>query len=201
MSDIFSRSREQLGFHTADSLAALAETNSILDSSVLISSRVVIGANNTFYPNVVIECQAGGEVSIGDGNVFYPGTFILCSAGVVRIGNTNMFGPAGFTLKANNDKAAIAVGDGGRYCDGASVMGATTLGSGSQILGNIIVQNCDLAGGGTFEEPDPDMRAAVLKGFGAAKGLQLQTGQVVNGEGDFSAAPVQWQHEYHPKPH
>lgn len=118
----------------------------------------------------------------------------------MKIGNGNEFGPAGITIKANMSDALIAVGDDGRYCDGASIMGKTNLGSGSQVLGNITVQGCTLAAGGTHQEPDPDKRAAVLKGFGLARGITLEVGQVVNGAGKFADAPVEWQHDYHPKP-
>lgn len=36
------------------------------------------------------------------------------------------------------------------------LLGKTTLGDGSQILGNITTQNCTLAGGGSHEEANPD---------------------------------------------
>jgi len=52
----------------------------------------------------------------------------------------------------------------------------------------------------TYRDTDPDRRAAVLKGFGLARGITLEAGQVVNGAGNFSKAPVEWQRTYHPKP-
>lgn len=201
MNDTNSQARQSKGFLPTDDLATtLGQHNTILDSSVLISKNAVIGNSNTFYPNVVIECQGEGQITIGDNNTFYPGTYILSSAGAVKIGSNNEFGPAGLTIKANMADALIAVGDNGRYCDGASIMGKTNLGSGSQVLGNITVQGCMLAAGGTHQEPDPDKRAAVLKGFGLARGITLEAGQVVNGSGKFADASVEWQHAYHPKP-
>jgi large exoprotein involved in heme utilization and adhesion len=78
-------------------------------------------------------------------------------------------------------------------------MGQTSLGDGSQILGGITVQNCLLAGGGSYKTSDPDERGAVMKGFGLARNLTLQTGQVINGSGDFGTASIEWQRAYHPK--
>lgn len=201
MSDIIPQARQQKDFLSADDLAAgIGQQNTILDSSVLISKKATIGSGNTFYPNVVIECQGDGQVSIGDNNTFYPGTYILSSAGAVKIKNGNEFGPAGLTVKANSAAALVTIGNNGRYCDGARIMGTTDLGNGSQILGNITVQDCTLTAGGTHQEPDPDKRAAVLKGFGLARGITLEAGQVVNGSGNFADAPVKWQRDYHPKP-
>lgn len=184
---------------TAELVDTVGERNSILDTSVLIGKNAVIGASNTFYPGVVIEQQGDGKITIGDGNVFYPGTYFLSTAGEIIIGDNNEFGPAGVTIKANMPDALIAIADNGRYCDGVSIMGRTTLSMGSQILGNIIVQSCTLAGGGDFQEPDPDKRAAVLKGFGLARNIALEVGQVVNGAGDFATFPIEQQSSYHPK--
>lgn len=187
-------------FLTSGTLQPIEATNTIYSPlSVLISETVSVGKNNTFYPNVVIECHDEGMITIGDNNTFYPGTYILCTNGEVVIGNNNEFGPSGLTIKANSPEATIAIGNDGRYSDGASIMGRSTLGSGSQILGNITVQNCNLDGGASFTHPDPDLRGAVLKGMGLARNLTLTAGQVVNGLGDFSKAPVEQQSVYHPK--
>lgn len=186
-------------FTTAELIEAIGERNVILDTSVLIGKHAVIGTGNTFYSGVVIEQQGDGTLTIGDGNVFYPGAYILSTAGAVSIGDNNEFGPAGATIKANTSDAVITIGSNGRYCDGVSIMGKTTLGTGSQILGNITVQSCTLASGGTFQEPDPDMRAAVLKGFGLARNITLDIGQVVNGSGNFADSPIERQSTYHPK--
>jgi acetyltransferase-like isoleucine patch superfamily enzyme len=193
--------RKNRDFHSTDEVEKeFGSKNTILDlNSLLISEGVKIGNNNVFYPNVIIERSADGTVSIGDDNIFYPGVYILSSAGSLRIGNKNEFGTGGCTIKANMADADIRIGDGGRYCDGVSIMGKTLLGNGSQLLGNITVQNCSLADGGTFKDPDPDARAAVLKGFGLARNIVLECGQVMNGSGNFADAPVEWQHTYHPK--
>lgn len=201
MDDYMKQVRLAKGFLPPDEAAeAVGAGNTILDPySVLISKGVQVGNGNVFYPNVVIEVQGGGAIVIGDNNVFYPGTYLLSSAGSITAGSTNEFGPNGCTIKANMADAQLTIGDGGRYCDGANIMGKTSLGSGSQVLGSITVQGCTLAVGGTFQAPDPDERAAVLKGFGLARGLTLDQGQVVNGSGNFAERPVEWQRDYHPK--
>lgn len=201
MDDHIAAARQTKGFLSAQSLVnSVGKKNTIFDPSVLIGKDVVIGKGNTFYPNVIIECRAGCKVVIGDNNIFYPGVFILGTGGLIRIGSGNEFGTGGCTIKANMSDAEIIIGDNGRYCDGVSIMGKTDLGSGSQVLGAITVQSCVLAEGGSYQESDPDKRAAVLKGYGLARGLTLQTGQVVNGSGNFATAPVEWQRDYHPKP-
>jgi|SRR5687767_11388264 len=194
-------SRQAKGFLTSKEVAAvIGKANAVLDPySLLVSRRVTVGKGNVFYPYVTIEQSDQGIISIGDNNTFYPGVYILGSAGTVRIANHNEFGTGGCTIKANMPDAETAIGSHGRYCDGVSIMGKTTLGGGSQILGNITVQSCVLAGGGTLLEPDTDKRGAVLKGFGLARGLNLKTGQVVNGAGAFADALVEWQRAYHPR--
>lgn len=200
MKDYVNQQRQARGFLTEEELiATVGEHNSLLvPGSTLISAGVIIGQNNLFYPNVVIERQDQGEITIGDDNVFYPGAYILGSMGKIAIGNNNEFGTAGVTIKANMPDAQIEIGNCGRYTDGAAIMGRSVLGSGSQILGNITVQNCSLEAGGDYREPDPDKRAALLKGFGLARNINLGTGQVVNGSGNFSDAPVELQRSYHP---
>lgn len=198
--DYLETQRAAKGFYTPTSLiATVGQQNRILDPySVVISSKSTIGKGNVFYPNVIIEQRDEGHIAIGDNNVFYPGTYIYASHGKITIESQNEFGPAGLTIKANVPEVAIAIGSHGRFCDGASIMGASSLGSGSQILGAITVQGCILAEGGSSTEPNPDKRAAVLKGFGLARGLTLSTGQVVNGHGNFSDSPIETQRSYHP---
>lgn len=192
--------RSARGFHTTASLiTSVGPQNTILDEhSILISEGVTIGYGNVFYPGVTIERQDEGTIEIGNNNIFYPGTYIYCSLGSVTVEDQNEFGPAGFTLRANTPDAHIEIGNGGRYCDGASIMGKTTLGSGSQVIGIVTVQNCTLGEGGTSKEPNPDKRGAVLKGFGRARGIDLATGEVINGNGDFTTAPIEMQRSYHP---
>lgn len=192
---------ERHGFLPPEELVETVGTQSdILDPySVLISPNVVIGTGNVLYPNVVIRSDDGAEIHVGNDNIFYPGTYIFGSQAKIVIGSNNEFGVGGCTIRANMPNAAIVIGDGGRYSGGADIMGVTTLGSGSQVLGAITVQSCDLAPGGTFGEPDPDERAAVLKGMGLARGITLPKGQVINGLGDFAEREVEWQRDYHPK--
>ena len=78
-------------------------------------------------------------------------------------------------------------------------MGITTIGAGCQVIGAIRAQSVRLEGGQDWSHPDPDQRGAVLKGHGLARGLQLSAGEVVNGIGDFSQAPVERQATYHPR--
>ena len=200
MKDYVNQQRQNHGFLTEEALiATVGSRNSVLSpSSTLISEEIIIGQDNLFYPNVVIERSGESEVTIGDGNIFYPGVYVLGSMGKIAIGNGNEFGPAGITIKANMPAACIEIGDNGRYADDAIIMGCTKLGNGSQVLGAITVQNCTLDPGGNYREADPNNRAAVLKGFGLARGISLQMGQVINGAGNFSDAPVELQQTYHP---
>lgn len=202
MDDYVTARRKEKGFlEIPKMITTVGQSNLVLDPySVLISAGVEVGSDNTFYPNVVIERSGDAVITIGNGNVFYPGTYIVGSAGNIRIGNGNEFGPNGCAIMANVPDASVAIGDNGRYNSGASIMGRTELGTGSQVLGSITVQSCKLAGGETFKDPDPDSRAAVLKGFGLARGITLEIGQVVNGSGNFAEAPVEMQRDYHPKP-
>lgn len=201
MDEKVNRFRSEKGFLTTDQLMGLVGVaNIILDPfSVLISKGVEIGTSNVFYPNVVIERLGDGELSIGDGNVFYPGMYWLSSNGSIRVGDGNEFGTNGCIVKANYPGAVIEIGSQGRYCDGVSIMGKTSLGDGCQILGAITVQSCTLQGGASYRNSDPDARGAVLKGFGLARELQLATGEVVNGQGAFAMASVERQSSYHPK--
>jgi len=179
--------------------ATVGKDNTVLDASVLIGSAVKIGSGNVFYPGVVIEQIGQSTITIGNDNIFYPGTYMFASSGAISIGNGNEFGVGGCIVRSNMPDSKIAIGDGGRYSNGVNIMGATQLGSGSQVLGAITVQSCTLASGAGFQDSDPDKRAAVLKGFGLARGLTLEVGQVVNGAGDFAKAPIEWQSTYHPK--
>lgn len=202
MNDYIATIRHKEGFLTPDELVEVyGKTNKILDPySVLIGGSIEIGKDNIFYPNVVIEQRGDGVLVVGGGNVFYPGTYVFCDNGAVAIGNNNEFGAAGCTIKAITPIAQITIGNNGRYSNGASVAGRVMLGSGSQVLGPIAVQDCTLNAGEDYKAPDPDKRGAVFKGFGRALGITLQAGQVVNGAGDFSHASIQRQSFYHPKP-
>jgi len=201
MNEYIQNVRGAYGFLSPEELIeTIGAHNDILDPySVLISANVALGTGNTFYPNVVIRADNDVEVAIGNDNVFYPSTFIYGSVGKIIIGSENEIGLGSCTVRANMPDSAVTIGDGGRYSGGADIMGLTSLGSGSQVLGAITLQSCDLARGGTFREPDPDERAAVLKGMGLARGITLQKGQVINGLGDFTDREIEWQRDYHPK--
>jgi hypothetical protein len=195
-------SRRALGFLEIEAVLALAERgNVILDPlSTLIAKSARIGAGNVFYPGVTIRCSASGELTIGDGNTLYSGTWLAADVGTLTIGNSNLFGESGgFTVKADRAGARIVIGDHGRYQGGASVFGETTLGSGSQLLGMITVDSCYLAAGGSFRDPDPDTRAALLKGQGIARNLRLDVGQVISTRDEFTMDDVKPQSFFHPK--
>jgi len=194
--------RRALGFLGIEAVLALADRgNVILDPfSTLIAGNARIGAGNVFYPGVTIQCSASGGVIVGDGNTFHSGTRLAAEAGTVTIGNGNLFGECGgFTAKADRTGARIVIGDCGRYQGGASVFGETSLGSGSQLLGAIAVDNCHLAAGDSYRDPDPDARGALLKGQGIARDLRLDRGQVISTRGVFAMKDVRPQSFFHPK--
>jgi len=181
-------------------LALYGASNRILDPfSVLISQDIQIGTGNTFYPGTILRSDAGAGIVIGDDNVFWPGCVIEAVTGPVTIGNGNQFGDGGFTAKANQPGACITVGDRGRYMGNPSVFGKTDLQSGSQILGAITVMSCKLSAGGSHDEPEPDARAGLLKGFGVAKGLTVHRGQVILGNGSFQEEDAVSQSTFHPR--
>jgi hypothetical protein len=194
--------RRALGLLEVEAVLALAERgNVVLDPfSTLIAKNVRIGAENMFYPCVTVLCSASGELSIGDSNTFHTRTWLAAETGPIMIGSRNEFGEGGgFTAKANRARARIVIGDNGRYQGGASVFGETTLGSGSQLLGMITVDSCHLAAGGSFRDPDPDTRGALLKGQGTARNLRLDIGQVISASGVFQMEDVKPQSFFHPK--
>lgn len=194
--------REQQGFMP---VRELLETlgrhgNRVLDPfSVLVSRGVAVGHNNIFYPNVVIETQNDGQITIGDQNVFYPATLMLSNSGSIVISRSNLFGDGAIRIKTTQPTDLVTIGDHGRYMNGASILGKARLGSGSQILGPITVENCTLMDGGSYTEPDPDLRAGVLKGFGRARNLTVNQGEVINGHGTFDPIQIERQLVYHPR--
>jgi hypothetical protein len=176
---VLDRIRAEHGYLSLAETLALADTGSVVFDpfSLLVSRGVRIGGGNVFYPGVTLICNAGGTIVVG---------------------SHNQFGEGGFTARAEGG-ATIEIGDGGRYMLGASVTGPAQLGSGSQILGAIAVQDCVLGAGGTFRDPDPDARGAALKGVGRARGLRLARGQVIQGDGVFDFADIKPQSFFHQK--
>ncbi len=166
----------------------------------LVDRRVQLGRANVFYPCVVIEVAGKGQISIGDENIFFPMAFIVAAqGGIILIGSNNQLGEGGVYIKANVPGAEITIGNNGRYLQGAQILGRKTqLGNGTQVIGQITVQNTNLTGGGNHTEPNPDERGAVLKGMGTARDINLQKGDVVNGWGDFSQSLIERQIAYHP---
>ena len=193
--------RASQGFRGVTELLDLADQgNAILDPfSVLISASVILGSHNLFYPNVIVQAKDGGELTVGDGNTFYPNTLILAEKGKVSIGNKNQFGDGGCSVKANMPDAEITIGDNGRYINGAQVIGKTHLGSGTQVIGPITVQNCTLEEGDDFHSADPDLRAGLLKGSGLARNITVAQGEVLNETGTFNQSDIERQSKYHPK--
>jgi hypothetical protein len=191
--------RRQCGFMSVGQLLNMAGSNTILDPfSTLISAGVAIGQNNIIYPNVIIECRNAGTITLGSSNVFYPGTLLLADQGKISVGSGNEFGDGGVRIKANMPDALISIGDDGRYMNGAEIMGKCNLGSGTQILGAITVQNCDLGAGGSYRNSNPDLRGGLLKGFGLARNLEVNQGEVINGKGSFDQTNIERQAGYHP---
>ncbi|GLS18328.1 hypothetical protein GCM10007874_13450 [Labrys miyagiensis] len=186
---------------TIEEVVRLIEAgNRIYDPySALISARAQIGGGNTIFPCVYLLCEAAGELTIGDRNIFHTNTLVEASLGAIVIGSGNQFGEGGFTAKANRPGAHILIGDTGRYQNGAAVFGESELGSGSQLLGAITVDSCRLEAGDTFRDPDPDLRAGLLKGSGVARNITVPRGKVILGVGTFSAEKIQPQSDFHPK--
>lgn len=196
------RQRRAQGFlSVAGVLELVASGNSILDPfSTLISASCVIGTGNTFYPQVVLEARGSGSIVVGDGNCFYPQTFFLAPQGCIEVGNQNIFGEGGAILKTETLDDVLIVENDGRYNQGATLLGSNTLGKGSQVLGAITLQLCQLGAGESYKHPDPDLRGGVLKGFGNARGLQIDRGEVISSRVVMQQGAVKRQSVYHPKP-
>lgn len=193
--------RKLFGFLSVDETLALSRRdNIILDVfSTLISESCIIGHKNTFYPNVIIQCANEGILEIKNNNVFFPSCLLIADQGKISIGNNNQFGDGGCNVKANRVEALITIGDKGRYINGPTIIGKTTLGSGSQIIGPVTVQDCLLEEGADFSAQNPDQQAAVLKGSGLARGIKVGKGQVINGQGIFDQQMIENQISYHRK--
>lgn len=196
MIEKINQQRFTLGFLKVDEM--LGSDNIFLDPfSILISRSVVLGKGNTFYPSTVLQTLEQGLITLGDDNIFTPNVFFYVS-GTVTIGSQNLFGDGGLTARVSAGET-LSVGNNGRYINGVALTGNNTLGDGSQIIGSIRVQHCALTGGGDFNHAEPDERGAVLKGYGLARGIILQRGQVIDGRGTFDIANVKKQSFFHSK--
>ena len=197
--DAISSTRSEWGYRTVDDLVADA-SNSYLDPlSTLISVNAVLGEGNLFYPGVRIDAERD-SFELGDGNRVGEGTRMdATNGGRLTIGNYNEIGPHSVVFLINRDGARTVVGDGTRLLGRVEIIGTCDLGTGAQILGDITAVNVTLAGGGCFDERDPDLRGAVLKGVGRAAGLSLGAGEVISGAGDFAHAAVERQSVHHPR--
>ncbi|MGB9366050.1 MAG: AraC family transcriptional regulator [Xanthobacteraceae bacterium] len=193
------RLRREQGYLTVGEVFGLIEAgNVILDPfSLLLGRHVRLGSQNMFYPTVSIWCDEASEITIADRNTFHTGTVLYAAPGRIVVGTGNELGERGFVAKANRPGAFIEIGDHGRYLGGATVYGISRLGSGSQILGAISVENCTLTEGASYTDPDPDRRGAVLKGTGVARGLILRRGEVIQGNGVFTHEAIKPQSFYH----
>jgi len=194
--------RESAGFLGIAEVVALAERGvTIFDPlSTLVSRHARIGAGCVLYPTVIIDCDQASACVLGTGNTLLPGTRIIAAdGGRISVGAGNVIGEGGAQVKANRPDAAIEIADRTRLAAGAEIMGVSTIGTGCQVIGAIMAQSVRLEGGQDWTHPDPDERGAVLKGHGLARSLHLSRGEVINGNGDFSQAPVERQAAYHPK--
>lgn len=198
---IMNEQRDLCGFLSIEKTALLCkQENIVLDLfSVLISKTVEIGSGNIFYPNVIIETKKAGQIIIGENNVFHSNTFLLAEQGSISIGNNNQFGDGGLSVKANMPDSKITIESNGRYLNGAQLLGHSFLGSGSQVIGHITVQNCRLESGKSYLHDNPNERAGLLKGFGLAKNLIVASGKVIDGAGVFNQKQIKSQSFYHAK--
>ncbi len=215
-SDIDAQRRDNGFLSLSDTMALTQTGNTVLDPfSTLISIHAKIGTDNVFYPNVTVRTDMSAAVRIRNSNTFYPMTYIEASGpdhdslqnatqekgcGIIEIGSGNQFGPeGGVTIKANTPDTRIEIGDNGRYLAGPILLGTSTFGDGTQVLGSITVQNCILAPGEPFSGQDPDLRAAVVKGRGLIRNQTIHTGKVaVIGE-VLSEITLHDQSYFHPK--
>ncbi|MEH7901259.1 hypothetical protein V7794_07910 [Rhizobium laguerreae] len=194
--------RRLKGFLTIAQTLQLADLGvTVIDPfSTLISSRASLGSDVFLWPNVTIEVGPEGSVSIGASTVLHSGVRIEAGAGSIAIGaNGDLGREGGFTLLVGAQSDKIDVGNDVRLSGSGSITQSATIGNGAQVLGPIRIQNCQLGGGGSFRERDPDKRGAVMKGSGVARNIDLPAGMVIQAFGLFSEAPKRWQSYFHPQ--
>ncbi|MFF2118178.1 hypothetical protein [Kitasatospora sp. NPDC058184] len=194
------RIRHERGLLTPGELVLLADRGvAVLDPfSVLVARRVTLSAETVLYPGATVECDADSDCAIGPGTVLYGGARIVATGGGrITVGRRARIGEGGAVVRAGAGEA-VELGDEVRIANGAELTGRCRLGTGAQVLGPISARAVELAAGRPYTHPDPDGRGGVLKGHGRARGTRVGVGEVVNGNGDFAAAPVERQRTYHP---
>ncbi|WP_181701549.1 hypothetical protein [Chthonobacter albigriseus] len=195
--------RSALGFLSVTETAALATQGVLVPSphAVLVSPGARLAPGVVLWPGVIVSVDAGSRIDIQAGTQLHAGTRLAATGGgIVEIGEGAEIGEeGGFTIKAEAGHA-IRIGCGARLLGGGAMTFSNEIGDGAQVLGPIRMQNCSLAGGGSWREPDPDVRGAVLKGSGVARGITLERGDVIQAFGLFALEPVRRQVEFHPKP-
>lgn len=195
--------RQSNGLLTPDELLALSTNGNVIHDpfSTLISRRASLGTGNTIYPNVIINCGEQGTIVIGNDNLLFPDTLMTASTGTIDIGNANQFGEQGISIRADSPNDRIRIGNSGRYMNGIQLLGECDLGSGSQLLGGpLVIQNCSLEAGGSWQSDDPNTRAGLIKGTGFARGLKVLRGEVVNGRRILTQDQIELQIIHHPPP-
>lgn len=166
--------------------------------STLLSRHASFGPGTVIYPAVSVECAPDATCEFGPGNILFSGLRASVGSGAaVVVGAGNRLGEGGARITADGTGMSVRIADRTRISDGAIVGDGCVLGNGSQILGAINARAVHLAAGGDFTCEDPDLRGAVLKGRGTARGLTLAVGEVVNGNGPFEHSPVERQRTYH----
>ncbi|RWX79430.1 hypothetical protein EPK99_11525 [Neorhizobium lilium] len=202
-SEFLDAARLRAGFLVVEEVAALAGSGvAIFDPfSTLISAGVALSTGVTIWPGVTLQIREGGCIIIGSDVQLYPGTRIVSAGGKVVVGPQAEIGEeGGFTIKAEGPVCEISIGQGARLLGGGSMTLNNRVGDGAQVLGPIRMQNCQLGSGGTYNEPDPDKRGAVLKGSGVARQIDVPTGMVIQAFGLFSNSSMLPQSHFHPKP-
>ncbi|WP_031063344.1 hypothetical protein [Streptomyces sp. NRRL WC-3742] len=192
--------RRERGFLTpAETMALVRHEVSVLDPfSVLVSRWARLGPDTVLYPGATIECDERSRCELGPGSVLYGGARLVASGGGrIAVGRGALIGEGGARITAQGADR-IHVGDRTRVSNGAELTGSCRIGDGAQVLGPISVRDVELAAGDAHTHPDPDRRGGVLKGYGRAHGLRVGRGEVLNGAGDFHAAPLERQRAYHP---
>jgi len=200
--DYLNKYREENGYYSIEELCdVIGLSNIVVDPySLLISKNVIIGAGNLFSCGVTISSDTSSRIIIGNKNSFANNTHIEAANNTeIRIDNNVVFNDGCICVKCNIKGGKMKFGNNGRFDGRINIFGNCDFGVGSQIIGTINVYGCTLQGGGDFTEPDPDKRAGLIKGIGTARNITVETGNVLNGFGDFDPSKTEPQSVYHKK--